>query len=357
MGKCRRLFPSGGYENPAVGSWGTVVAAEGVIILLLVLLSQVANLPLKEVENATMPYVSKQLFLGCACVHAVGGLIVTALCFAGYLFSSCFLIPLGVVGVVMQILCLATSGLLGSMFTQLSQFRSDVLDDIKRGGQLPVQDFSVVFVGQHEGMIVTICVLCLVVPVLIGTACSQTASTPGYEATVYPGAIMASLVSAGLFLFCRANPALAGLSIFWLICGVGLGVSWGIQKACCSRILSIVLAVIFLVVTVFSLISAGYIFGLYLRGKEVLMDVQAVAKSSAIQKLTEERYEDFKTYVIANFGVFLVAGLLANFYALVFTLFAGLAAIRSACGRQPTRKSTSISQDDADDTKREQDQA
>lgn len=357
MGKCRRLFPSGGYENPAVGSWGTVVAAEGVIVLLLILFSQVANLPLKEAENATMPYVSKQLFLGVACVHALGGLIVMVLCFAGYLFSSCFLCPLAVIGIFLQIVCLVTSGILGSMLTKLSQFRNDVLDDLRMGGQLPTQDFSVVFVGQHEGMIVTVCVLCIVIPVLIGTASSQTASTPGYEATVYPGAIISCLVSAGLFIFCRANPALAGLSIFWLVCGLGLGVSWGIQKACCSRILSIVLAVIFLVVTVFSLISAGYTFGLYLRGKEVLMDVQAVAKSSAIQQLTGERYEDFKTYIIANFGVFLVAGLLGNFFALVFTLFAGLAAVRSACGRQPTRKSTSVSQDDADDTKREQDQA
>lgn len=358
MGKCGKCVPSGGYENPAVGSWGAVVCGQSVIILLLLLFSQVANLPLKEQEHAMMPYVSKQLFLIFACVHVVVGLIITVLCFSGYFFSSCFLCPLSIVGICLQIFCVVTCSLLGYMLTRLGEFRSSVLDDIKAGGILPLQDFSVVFVGQHEGMILTICVISIVIPVLVGTAQAQSTSTPGYQATVYPGAIITSLASAGIFIFCRANTALAGLAVVWLLVGLGLGISWSIQKACCSRVLSIVLAVIFLAVAVFSVISGAFVFGLYSRGKEVLMEVQSEAKNSAIVGLTDERYEDFKTYILADFGVFLVAGVIANLFTLVFSLFSGLAAVRSFCGKQPGggRKSTSVSQEE-DDTRRANEEA
>ncbi|EPT30859.1 putative transmembrane protein [Toxoplasma gondii TgCatPRC2] len=330
MGKCKF---GGEFDNPALSCWATSLTGQAVVALVLFLLAGNPHLPKDPVDDAAIPRVASSTFVGLGTAHLVVCAICAALCLVGFLLVGFFQLPLLICGIAFQILCVVTAGILGQMLTNLDSYKSTALDDVRAGKPFTPADFSQMFVDDNEGMILFVCVLCILMPIFVMQSKSLRASSPAYEATLYPGVIIVSLASAGYFLFCRASGVLQGLSSAWLIVGAVIGISVVIQKNCCSRALAIVLAVIFALGAVFALI-VGIVVGIrYTEGKKVLTMLEKFSPNHrGVSTLEESDFNSFKTYTLAGDGVYLMIVISVNFSAIVYFIYSALVAFRSICG-------------------------
>ncbi|CBZ51760.1 conserved hypothetical protein [Neospora caninum Liverpool] len=330
MAKCKL---GGEFDNPAVSCWATTLTGQAVVALLLFLVAENPHLPTEAVEGAAISHVAHKTFAALGLAHIIFCVVCSIMCMLGFFLSVCFQIPLLICGVLLQVLCFVTAGIVGPMLTGVNSFKSTTLDDVRAQRVFDTPDFSQIFVSDNEGMLLVVCVLCIVMPIFLLQAKSLTASSPAYEATLYPGAIIVALASSGFFMFCRASGVLTGLSTAWLVVGAVVGISILIQKNCCSRVFSIALSVIFAVGAVFALISGVMVGIRYSEGKKVSTMLQGFNPNALlINTLEDGDYESLKTYELAGDGVFLVVSFCLNISAMIYFVYSALSAFRSLCG-------------------------
>nr|PIL96449.1 putative transmembrane protein [Toxoplasma gondii COUG] len=354
-----RCKPKGGYENPAIGLWAVGCTMQLVSALLLLMLASA----LKEVKdlagNPAKPEVrllEVSAFVGLGVSQVVVSLLVAAVVLLGYFVSDWFLVLSAFVGFLVEVVALACSVICGIILTGVATKQAEAIDYVRTAGAaapvpVPVLDYSAEFGATYQGMIVAFGVLSVASLVPLARAQAMAPNTRAMEAMVFVFCITLCLVVAAVFLL--QSEALASdraLGILWVAAAVVALAFVSLQKAFLPRIMSIVLAVVFVLIAIYAVVSTFVCANEFLKQKKLYATASRVLQSQMaawIQSLSDDDYGTLLRGYRTSDGVYFLIAASISGAVFIFVVAGALAAFRSVCG--PSRAEKLMSRESAEE--------
>lgn len=382
MGNCK---PEGGYESPAIGVWGIGLTMQVVsAFILLCLASSLSSFDKHFLpENHPDPEISlmkTSVFAGLGVAQLIAALVVTVMVFLGYFVTSWMLVFSCALGWICKGISLAAAIISGILLTNISKKQGDMLYLIRHAPLSPAEpgqvnnpmpvssgqfvgirsepdihemtfDYSSSFGFAYSGMILAFGVLSLgsLIPLTRADYMGPKARAIDGMVHIYALTLCGVLGSLFLLLSDGLNKYIT-LGILWLIIGAVLVVALSMQRMCWPRFLSILLALVFVLASAFSLVSLIVCVNRFLDYHEFLARQASVPASGIVPWIRSLNDDDFKTletgYKTGDYSYFLIAACLSA-ATLIYFIAGAMASLRSICG--PSRAEKLMSRDSANE--------
>ncbi|CBZ51761.1 conserved hypothetical protein [Neospora caninum Liverpool] len=354
MARCK---PEGGYENPAIGLWAVGCTMQIVSSLILFILASALTVTKDMAGAAAKPEVTLMettVFMGLGAAELVTTLHLMVVVIMGYFVSKWFLVLSAFVGFLVEAAAIASSIICGIILTEVANKQAEALDYVRAGGTatpVPVLDYSGEFGTAYQGMIVAVGVLSLASLVPLSRAQSMTPNTRAMEAMVFVfGMTLCSLAACVFLLQSQAMASVRTLGILWLVASVVALTFVSMQKACLPRIMSILLAVVCVLISVYAIASAFVCAHEFLKQKKLSVTASGISPSQIskwIQSLSDDDYATLLRGYSTLDGVYFVIVSCISGATVIFILAGAMAALRSICG--PSRAEKIMSRESAEE--------
>ncbi|PFH32945.1 hypothetical protein BESB_081440 [Besnoitia besnoiti] len=354
MARCK---PEGGYENPAIGLWAIGCAMQLVSALILVMLASSLQSIKDVVDEDGSPEIKNvrtSVFVGLAIAQFVTSVLLMIVVIAGYFISRWFLVFSLFAGFLAEAASVASSILCGMILTGIADKNTYALEYVRSGSSqhlLPILDYSAEFGMHYHGMIVAFGVLSLASLVPFSRAQSMPPNARAMEAMVFiSGAAIAS-VTAGVFLLqSKGLSSDITIGILWIASTALALVFVSLQKVCLPRLMSIVLAIIFVLLSIFAIVSTIVCANEFVKQKRLFASSLSIPQSQIvpwIQGLPEEDYKILKRANESADGLYFLVTAALSSSAFIFFVFSAMASFRSVFG--PSRAEKLMSRDSAEE--------
>ncbi|KEP61894.1 UNVERIFIED_CONTAM: hypothetical protein HHA_238160 [Hammondia hammondi] len=352
-----RCKPKGGYENPAIGLWAVGCTMQLVSALLLLMLASALKQVKDMAGNPAKPEVrllEVSAFVGLGVSQVVVSLLMAAVVLLGYFVSDWFLVLSAFMGFLAEVVALACSVICGIILTGVANKQAEAIDYVRTAGTVapvPVLDYSAEFGATYQGMIVAFGVLSVASLVPLARAQAMAPNTRAMEAMVFVFCITLCLVVAAVFLL--QSEALASdraLGILWVAAAVVALAFVSLQKAFLPRVMSIVLAVVFVLIAIYAVVSTFVSAKEFLKQKKFYTTASRVLLSQMpawIQSLSDEDYGTLLRGYRTSDGVYFLIAACISGAIFIFVVAGALAAFRSVCG--PSRAEKLMSRESAEE--------
>lgn len=381
MASCK---PEGGYESPAVGVWGIGLTMQIVsAFILLCLASSLSSfekhfLP-DHLPDPQIPLMKTSVFAGLGVAQLIAALVVGVMVFLGYFITSWLLVFSCVLGWICKLLSVANAVVSGIMLTNISKKQGDMLYIIRNAPLSPAGpgrvnnpmplssgqlvgirsdeqaiedisfDYSSNFGFAYTGMILAFGVLSLgsLIPLTRADYMGPKARAIDGMVHIYALTLCGVLGSFFLLLSDALNKYIT-LGILWLVIGAVLVVALSMQRMCWPRILSILLALLFVLSSAFSVVSLVVCVNRFLDYHTFLAKQASVPSTDIVPWIRGLDDDDFHTlelgYKSSDFAYFLIAACL-SVATLIYFIAGAMASLRSIFG--PSRSEKLMSRDSA----------
>ncbi|CDJ46137.1 hypothetical protein, conserved [Eimeria brunetti] len=339
-GMCSKV---GGRENPAIAAWGVSAALLAAVSMTLFLLSEATQLKdsagkgLEPEEYGEVMFVSRATFLGLGSLHAIlciASLLVTIL---GYFFWSqflCFACPLVIIN---EISCLITASFGGYMLNNVYNYRASQVDIARGGGVTPAVDFSLSFADAHASLILLFSVASLAAMGPLSRAATIDEKGTMVDVMLHMPVITGCIGTSALFLFPSHDSFYAAAGAVWLLLAAAAAILAAFQKwgGLATRIFTLLLAVFYLFVFIFSAVSILVAGKHFLGGRQQVIDyvrTSAALKPAFLRNMDQDKFSLYKNYIIQNEGNFNLAAVILSSLLLVYSFMGALFSLRAVLG-------------------------